>query len=95
MFGGFVDEVEYEKRVGEDTFGNIRYAPALTVEASYVKGPNTLNIGGDIVTVKSNKCYHVSIEVFEGDKIDGRIVTSVYPARNIHGKVYFWIVQVE
>jgi hypothetical protein len=96
MWDNYYDEVEYlEKEEKLDKGGNIVYKPSTTINVRYVGGGEKLVIDRENTSTKYTKEYHVPFMIKEGDKIDGKLVISVEPNRDVFGNFHFCIAKVE
>lgn len=81
---------EYKKYLSTNADGENCYANAITISALRY-GPSRYVRGLSEESVTADYIYHTNVEVFEKDKIDGLIVTSVNKYE--HPRVY-WEVSV-
>jgi hypothetical protein len=96
MWDNYYDKVEYlEKTDSLDKFGNIVYKPSRTIDVRYIAGGEKYIIGKEETSTKYTKEYHIPFMVNEGDKIDGKLVVTVEPSRDVFGNFHFCIVKVE
>lgn len=96
MFDNYYDKVSYEQKTEEiDKSGFAIYLPPRIIDVRYVSGGNKFDIGAEETAIKYSREYHVPFEIREEDKIDGRLVLSSEPSRDIFGNVCFYRVKVE
>ena len=96
MWNNYYDKVEYlEKEYKPDKSGNIVYKSPRTIDVRYVGGGEGFVISKDGTSTKYTKEYHIPFMVKEGDKIDGNLVASAEPSRDVFGNFHFCIAKVE
>lgn len=96
MWDNYYDKVEYlEKENKPDKSGNIVYKPSTTIDVRYVGGGDGFIITKDGISTKYTKEYHIPFMIKEGDKIDGNLVISVEPSKDVFGNFHFCIAKVE
>lgn len=96
MFDNYYDVVSYEKKSDtKDNYGNEIYKEIRNINVRYVGGGEEFIISKDEFTNRHTKEYQIPFMIKEGDKIDGRLVMSVEPSKDVFGKFHFCIVKVE
>lgn len=94
MFNNYYDSVKYKPLVGEGVTGDNVYGDEVLVRCRLVDGGKELGYSEDKITVKVSSEYQVPFQVNIGDMLDGKIVESVVPSKDVFGKVQFWVVKV-
>lgn len=95
MFNSYNDKCLYELNVGTDSFNNIKYSSGVIKDFRFIKAKQTLDISSKGTQTVFNRIYHSSFEVYEGDRIGGKLVKAVAPIRGITGILHYWKVWVE
>lgn len=96
MWDDYYDKVIYKKKTEQlDESGYSVYLPPQTIDVRCVSDGEKFIINKDGTSTKYTKEYHIPFIVYEGDKIDDKLVLSVNNNKDIFGDFHFCIAKVE
>lgn len=96
MWDNYYDKVLYEKKTEQlDESGYSVYLSPRTIDVRCVSDGEKFIISKDDTSTKYTKEYHISFKIYEGDKINGKLVLSVNNNNDVFGNFHFCIAKVE